>query len=137
MFPSHMCPTEGAREPHSSIVNMTSSIQSQFDKFAFGIDVDDNYRIVQFVKPSPEFDISHVGTLKIPEGQPKPYDECLRLHFHYCLRMYVSCLPPGVQGYSIEEIEGLQAAVGMFERDEDPPPLDDPIWDSDLGREVL
>jgi hypothetical protein len=51
--------------------------------------------------------------------------------------MYVSCPPPGVQAYSIEEIEDLQAQVGMFERDEDPPPLDDPIWDSDLGREVL
>jgi hypothetical protein len=37
----------------------------------------------------------------------------------------------------MEEIEDLQDAVGMFERDEDPPPLDDPIWDSDLGREVL
>ncbi|KAF9504434.1 hypothetical protein BS47DRAFT_1368802 [Hydnum rufescens UP504] len=47
--------------------------------------------------------------------------------------MYVSCPPPGVQTYSIEEIEELQDAVGMFERDEDPPPLDHPIWDSDLG----
>ncbi|KAF9519400.1 hypothetical protein BS47DRAFT_1337155 [Hydnum rufescens UP504] len=116
---------------------MTSSVQSQFDKFAFGIDVDDNYRIVQFVRPSPEFDISQVGTFENPEGQPKPYDECLRLHFHYCLRMYVSCPPPGVQTYSMAEIEDLQDAVGMFERDEDPPPRDDPIWDSDLGREVL
>jgi hypothetical protein len=41
----------------------------------------DDYRIVQFSKPSPDFDVSKAGRLKIPESQGMLYDTCLRLHF--------------------------------------------------------
>jgi hypothetical protein len=66
-----------------------------------------------------------------------PSDECLRLHFHFCLRMYVSSPPPGVQTYRMCDIESLQDDAGMYENDENLPALDDPIWNSPLGREVL
>lgn len=96
----------------------------------------DNYRIIQFAKPSPEFDITTAGTLKIPEGQEMPHKECLRLHFHFCLRMYISSTPPEIQTYSLEEVEDFQEVIGMY--DDDPlPGLTDPVWDSLLGKEVL
>jgi hypothetical protein len=66
-----------------------------------------------------------------------PYDECLRLHFHFCLRMYVSCPPPGVQTYTIREVEDLQEEIGIYEYDESLPELNDPVWSSPLGREIL
>ncbi|KAF9519383.1 hypothetical protein BS47DRAFT_30643 [Hydnum rufescens UP504] len=120
-----------------NFLTMASSLQPHFDRYAFGIDVDDNYKIVQFAPPSPEFDLSDAGTLKIPEGQKMPYDECLRLHFNFCLQIYVSSPPPGVQTHELEDIEDLQEEVGMYERDESLPDLTDPIWSSPLGREVL
>jgi hypothetical protein len=56
-----------------------------------------------------------------------PYDDCLRLHFHFCLRMYISSPPPGVQTYTLYEIENLQDDAGMYERDASLPELDDMI----------
>jgi len=82
-------------------------------------------------------DLSNAGTLKIPEGEKMPYDECLRLHFNFCLQIYVSNPPPEVQTYSLADVEDLQEDVGMYERDESLPDLTDPIWNSPLGREVL
>jgi hypothetical protein len=66
-----------------------------------------------------------------------PYDECLRLHFHFCLRMYVSSPPPGVQAYTMRDVEDLEEEIGMNERDESLPELTDPIWNSPLGQEIL
>jgi hypothetical protein len=97
----------------------------------------DNYRIIQFAKPSPDFDVSNVGTLKLAEGQEMPYDECLRLHFHFCLRMYVSSPPPGVQAYTMRDVQDLEEEIGMNERDESLPELTDPVWSSPLGQEIL
>ncbi|KAF9512064.1 hypothetical protein BS47DRAFT_1117763 [Hydnum rufescens UP504] len=116
---------------------MASFLQPHFDNYAFGIDVDDNYRIIQFARPSSDFDISNAGMLKLPEGQRMPYDECLRLHFHFCLRMYVSSPPPGVQAYTMRDVEDLEEEIGMHERDESLPEPTDPIWNSPLGQEVL
>ena len=134
---------------------MAASLRPHFDKYAFGIDVDvcnvlycwrdktiqeflqDSYRIVQFARPEPGFDVSNAGTLNTPDGQEMPYDECLRLHFHFCLRMYVAYPPPGVQTYTLREIENLQDDAGMYEVDESLPELHNPIWNSPLGREVL
>ncbi|KAF9513930.1 hypothetical protein BS47DRAFT_905583 [Hydnum rufescens UP504] len=120
-------------ETPQNYLTMASSLQPHFDQYAFGIDVDDDYRIIQFSKPSPEFDISDAGTLKIPESQAMPYDNCLRLHFQLCIHMYLASPPPGTQTFSIPELNSLQEAVG----DEPLPELTDPVWDSPLGREVL
>jgi hypothetical protein len=97
----------------------------------------DDYRIVQFSKPSPDFDISKAGTLKIPESRARPYEQCLRLHFHFCLRMYVAYAPPGVPTYTINEAEDLLDEMGFYDGNEILPELSDPVWDSPLGREVL
>ncbi|KAF9509531.1 hypothetical protein BS47DRAFT_145105 [Hydnum rufescens UP504] len=120
-----------------NFLTMTSSLQPHFDNYAFGVDVDDNYRIIQFAQPSPDFDVSNVGTLKLAEGQEMPYDECLRLHFHFCLRMYVSSPPPGVQAYTMRDVQDLEEEIGMNERDESLPELADPVWSSPLGQEIL
>ncbi|KAF9510171.1 hypothetical protein BS47DRAFT_97983 [Hydnum rufescens UP504] len=109
-------------ETPQNYLTMASSLQPHFDQYAFGIDVDDDYRIIQFSKPSPEFDISDAGTLKIPESQAMPYDNCLRLHFQLCIHMYLASPPPGTQTFSIPELNSLQEAVG----DELLPELTDP-----------
>ena len=97
----------------------------------------DNCRIIQFAKPSPEFDISKAGTLKIPESRAMPYEQCLRLHFHFCVRMYLADAPPGVPTYAINDAEDLLDEMGFYEGNEILPELNDPVWDSPLGREVL
>ncbi|KAF9507984.1 hypothetical protein BS47DRAFT_1350895, partial [Hydnum rufescens UP504] len=116
---------------------MASSLRPQFDQYAFGIDADDDYRIIQFSKPSPEFDITKAGSLKIPESQAMPYDTCLRLHFQLCIHMYLASPPPGAQTFTLGDVERLQDDVGLYEADEPLPELTDPVWDSPLGREVL
>jgi hypothetical protein len=81
--------------------------------------------------------LSHAGALKIPEGEKTPYDECLKLHFNFCLQIYVAYPPPGVQTYGLEDIEDLEEEAGVYERDAGLPDLTDPIWNSPIGREVL
>ena len=68
------------------------------DKYAFGNDVDvrdtshfydahthkisqDKYRFVQTSKPSPDFDVSDAGYLKIPDSKARPYEKCLMHSF--------------------------------------------------------
>jgi hypothetical protein len=97
----------------------------------------DNYRIVQFARPSADFDISKAGALKIPEAKAMPFDECLRLHFHFCLRMYLSSPPHGVPSYKDTDLMYLLEEMGLYEQDERLPDLFDPQWDSPLGREAL
>ena len=88
-------------------------------------------------KLSPDFDISNAGDLKIPDSQAMPYEKCLRLHFHFCLRMNLCSPPRGTPLYSLKDVEDLQDEVGLFEPDEALPELSDPIWNSPLGQEVL
>ncbi|KAF9512380.1 hypothetical protein BS47DRAFT_1065956 [Hydnum rufescens UP504] len=118
-------------------LTMASFLQPHFDQYSFGIDVDDDYRIVQFSRPSPDFDVSNAGVLKIPESQAMPYDNCLRLHFQFCIRMYLASPPPGTQTYSMGDVEDLQEAVGVYDGDESLPEMSDPVWNSTLGGEVL
>ncbi|KAF9513291.1 hypothetical protein BS47DRAFT_1344328, partial [Hydnum rufescens UP504] len=118
-------------------LTMASSLRPQFDQYAFGIDVDDDYRIIQFSKPSPEFDITKAGSLKIPESQAMPYDNCLRLHFQLCIHMYLASPPPGARTFTLRDVHCLQDELGLYEADEPPPELTDPVWDSPLGQEVL
>ncbi|KAF9515245.1 hypothetical protein BS47DRAFT_1361149 [Hydnum rufescens UP504] len=118
-------------------LTMASSLRPHFDQYAFGIDVDDDYRIIQFSKPTPEFDITNAGTLKMPESQAMPYSNCLRLHFQLCIHMYLASPPPGAQTFTTWELNCLQDEVGLYEEDEPLPELTDPVWDSPLGREVL
>ncbi|KAF9512381.1 hypothetical protein BS47DRAFT_1066583 [Hydnum rufescens UP504] len=118
-------------------LTMASFLQPHFDQYSFGIDVDDDYRIVQFSRPSPDFDISNAGVLKIPESQAMPYDNCLRLHFQFCIRMYLASPPPGTQTYSMDDVEDLQEALGVYDGDESFPETSDPVWNSVLGGEVL
>jgi hypothetical protein len=66
-----------------------------------------------------------------------PYDNCLRLHFQFCIRMYLASPPPGTQAYSTDDVEDLQEAVGVHDGDESLPELSDPVWNSALGQEVL
>ena len=97
----------------------------------------DDYRIVQFSKPSSSFDISRAGTLKISESQAKPYDECLKFHFHFCVRMYLNSPPPGAQAYFAQEIGRRETELGVYDEDGSLPEMGDPVWDSPLEREIL
>ena len=125
---------------------MASSLQPHFDTYGFGIDVDvyriftfstwdlvietisqDNYRIIQFSKPSSSFDISNAGTLKLAASQARPYDECLRHHFLFCVRTYLTTPPLGAQTFSSSEVDQLEDQVGIYEG-ERPPESSDPVW---------
>ncbi|KAF9512378.1 hypothetical protein BS47DRAFT_1394263 [Hydnum rufescens UP504] len=118
-------------------LTMASSLRPHFDQYSFGIDVDDDYRIIQFSKPSPDFDVSNAGVLKIPESQAMPYDNCLRLHFLFCIRTYLASPPPGTQTYSMDDVRDLEDVLGAYNVHESLPDLSDPVWSSPLGQEVL
>ncbi|KAF9513298.1 hypothetical protein BS47DRAFT_975419 [Hydnum rufescens UP504] len=53
-------------------LTMASSLRPQFDEYAFGIDVDDDYRIIQFSKPRRSSISRKLGVL----GSPSPR-QCL------------------------------------------------------------
>ena len=97
----------------------------------------DNYRIIQFSKPSSSFDVSNAGTLKLAASQARPYDECLRLHFLFCLRMHFTLPPHGAQIFDEDEIDELEDRLGIYEPYVRLPEMSDPVWDSPLGIEVL
>jgi hypothetical protein len=48
-----------------------------------------------------------LAVLGIPGGHKMLYDECLRLHFHFCLRMYVSAPPQETDVRDLREAMGL------------------------------
>ncbi|KAF9506478.1 hypothetical protein BS47DRAFT_1399433 [Hydnum rufescens UP504] len=81
-----------------NFLTMTSSLQSHFDRYASGIDVDVGNPSYSFAKLFTQevsrfkivhFDLSDTGALEIPEGEKMPYDECLRPHLNFCLQIYV------------------------------------------------
>ncbi|KAF9521097.1 hypothetical protein BS47DRAFT_10391 [Hydnum rufescens UP504] len=76
-------------------------------------------------------------SLPSPLTKAMSFDTCLKLHFHFCLWMYLSSPPHGAPLYEDNELNHLLEQMGLYEPDERLLELLDPQWDSPFGREVL
>jgi hypothetical protein len=63
-------------------------------------------------------------------------DYFLREHFRHCLRVH---LLHGdiIVDYPQHVVTKALADLGLWERDDEEAPLDDPRWNSELGKEIL
>ncbi|KAF8892781.1 hypothetical protein CPB84DRAFT_1783516 [Gymnopilus junonius] len=115
----------------SNAMLISKDLVSAFLNNAFGIDVDDNYRIVVF---------SDIGSTKesMPEsaqgllnfsGSQGPDDKFLRLHFRHCLNVHLIGGDIG-NDYSAEDIVEAMKDDGLVA-------FDDPRWMTPLGREIF
>ena len=95
----------------------------------------DRCRIIQLAKPSLDFDVSNAGTLKFPRAKKccmmSVSDFISLFHAHVCFRP-----TPMVQAYTMREPKEFEE-IGMYEKDESLRELNDPVWNSPLGYEVL
>ncbi|RDB26399.1 hypothetical protein Hypma_006228 [Hypsizygus marmoreus] len=120
---------------------MRKDLISAFHDNAFGIDVDDNYRVVVFRDFGPAMasllPLGSSAHFRRAQGrQPGPGDAFLREHFRKCLTVH---LPRGdiSDDYDIDEIQAACDELGLSERDDAVVPLSDERWHTVLGKELL
>ncbi|GBE85888.1 hypothetical protein SCP_0804120 [Sparassis crispa] len=117
----------------SNALTMREDLAKGFEENEFGVDVDDNYRIVSFVPsassyllPRTHLDLSHLSQ------NARPSDEYLRGHF-------IRCLVVNFLGGDISEIyedvdpDEFWEERGVFDEDYD---FDEQEWHTELGREA-
>ncbi|KZT40862.1 hypothetical protein SISSUDRAFT_1043596, partial [Sistotremastrum suecicum HHB10207 ss-3] len=103
-----------------------------FFENAFGIDVDDNYRIVQFVD-LPELSLpSHVPGAQRAHLEPSA-DRFLRYHFMWCLRVNI-CGGHVMDEFDEGEVLGMMEALGLRGPQLVTPPVTDPRWKTEIGQ---
>jgi len=116
-----------------NVVSGLEDIIALFCDNKIGIDVDDNYHIVNF--DGPEYfkgDVSLKMHLTLANGPHQPSDRFLRLHFERCLA--VSAFGGGIESdYTGEEIDSFMEVLGVFDNQID---STDPRWSTPLGIEV-
>ncbi|KZT40887.1 hypothetical protein SISSUDRAFT_1059931 [Sistotremastrum suecicum HHB10207 ss-3] len=123
----------GIVEENGILINQ--NLVTAFQRYDFGIDVDDNYRIVRFTDKEPIEVPSHV-----PEAQAQHFDstsdEFFRRHFEWCLRVHIT--GGHVQDdFDRGEIYRTMRQLGLDgdgSDDDDPPPPDDPRWQTEIGQ---
>ncbi|KZS91140.1 hypothetical protein SISNIDRAFT_487830 [Sistotremastrum niveocremeum HHB9708] len=104
-----------------------------FHENIFGVDVDDNYRIVQFDEYHGLQLPSHV-----PDYQTHQFNACtqifLRQHFRWCLLVQI-CGGHILDDYNRGEILQTMNELGMgFDDDVEEPPMEDPRWQTEIGK---
>ncbi|PPQ69453.1 hypothetical protein CVT26_002863 [Gymnopilus dilepis] len=138
---SHLENHEGLRVPSNAML-MQKSLISAFHDNAFGIDVDDNYRIVVFCYTDQSKDdlahfrdevayLSHCPACTSMRG-------FLRQHFRRCV--LVNFRGGGIsEDYPYDMILETMEALGVGSDDEpdDMVSLGDPLWSTPLGREIF
>ncbi|KZT40860.1 hypothetical protein SISSUDRAFT_1031598 [Sistotremastrum suecicum HHB10207 ss-3] len=104
-----------------------------FYQNVYGVDVDDGYRIVQFVDyPDPRLP-SHVPDSQIPRFNART-QIFLRQHFRWCLRVHL-CGGHVLDDFSRGDILSTMNELGMgFDDEVEEPPLDDPRWQTEIGK---
>ena len=63
-------------------------------------------------------------------------DYSLREHFRHCLRVHLLHGDVTID-YPQPVVTKTLADLGLWERDDEEVPLDDPRWNSELGKEIL
>ncbi|KAF8576108.1 hypothetical protein K439DRAFT_1640812 [Ramaria rubella] len=114
-----------------------SDLIQPFQENSIGIDIDDEYRLVVFKDLSLQ-DItipSHISPDFIsPEQRPFLQD-----HFRYCLWVHF-CGGDICDQYKREDVSALMEDLGLYGGDDDDVALvslDDPRWQTEIGREVF
>ncbi|KAF8475406.1 hypothetical protein JB92DRAFT_3134603 [Gautieria morchelliformis] len=118
----------------SNACMMRSDLLSLFHANAFGIDVDDDFRVVVF---------RDTGSVTLPSHVPKsqnsasagPGDRFLREHFRWCL--LVNILGGDItEDYDSNRVVRVMEGLGMCRGDIPLAPVDDERWDSLIGKEL-
>ncbi|RDB17247.1 hypothetical protein Hypma_001762 [Hypsizygus marmoreus] len=123
----------------ANAVLMRKDLIPAFQDNAFGVDVDDNYRIVAFRDFGLNASLIPVGSLapsrQAEHPQPGPGAEFLREHFRKCLTVH---LPGGDiwDDYSLGEVQATFREVGLSDSDDEVEPMDSPKWKTVLGNEI-
>ncbi|RDB26160.1 hypothetical protein Hypma_006205 [Hypsizygus marmoreus] len=138
------CEPEGDHTSHTVATNvglMRKELIPAFHNNDFGIDVDDNYRIVIFRDFGPAMasllPLGSVAHYRQAGGlSPGPADVFLREHFRKCLTVH---LPRGdiSDDYGVREIQAAFHEFGLSDRDEEVLPFSDERWHTVLGKELL
>jgi len=127
----------GCRMLSPSFMKTSSASMSMYvidlDHAAFLILTQDNYRSFVFDKSERMLDAapfkSHVT---FAEGQDRPTDQFLRLHFQRCLAVSVCGRDP-TEDYEEQEIGLFMEELGLYDDTMD---FSHPDWETPLGREV-
>ncbi|KAF8494491.1 hypothetical protein JB92DRAFT_3147118 [Gautieria morchelliformis] len=118
----------------SNACMMRSDLLSLFHANAFGIDVDDDFRVVVFCD---------TGSVTLPSHVPKsqnsasagPGDRFLWEHFRWCL--LVNLFGGDItKDYDSNRVVGVMEELGMCRGDIPLAPIDDERWDSLIGKEL-
>ncbi|KAF8512403.1 hypothetical protein JB92DRAFT_2830763 [Gautieria morchelliformis] len=113
---------------------MCSDLSSLFHAKAFGIDINDDFRVVVF---------RNTGSVTLPSHVPKsqnsasagPGDRFLREHFRWCL--LVNIFRGDIsEDYNANSIIKVMEGLGMCDGDTPLAPVDDERWDSVIGKEL-
>ncbi|KAF8586916.1 hypothetical protein K439DRAFT_1631209, partial [Ramaria rubella] len=119
----------------SNAILLHKALTKHFEENSIGIDIDDNYRLVIFknldlgdmVLPS------HVSSENISGDKA----QCLKLHFRRCLLVHF-CGGDIWDQYNKDDVLTLMEDLGVFgEGNTDLAPLDDPRWQTEIGKEIL
>jgi hypothetical protein len=102
------------------------------DHFAFLILVQDNYRIVIFDGSMLKDATSIKSHITFDDGQDRPSDRYLHLHFQRCLTVSV-CGGNSREDYKDQEIDLFMEELGVYDDEMD---STDPRWTTPLGIEV-
>ncbi|KZT40916.1 hypothetical protein SISSUDRAFT_417720 [Sistotremastrum suecicum HHB10207 ss-3] len=103
------------------------------------IGVDDDFRIVRFVG---DLDLQGLSLPShVSQAQTQRFDtamkEFLRQHFVWCLRVHI-CGGDVLEDFKeediIETMRELGFRVGSDDEEVETPPLDDPLWQTEIGK---
>ncbi|KZS91137.1 hypothetical protein SISNIDRAFT_487827 [Sistotremastrum niveocremeum HHB9708] len=117
--------------PENAIL-LRPDVAGAFRENAFGIDVDDNYRIVQFIDlPALELP-SHVPEAQKAHLEPSA-DKFLRFHFMWCLRVNI-CGGHVMDDFDRGEVLGMMEELGLTGSGSEMAPVTDPRWKTEIGK---
>ncbi|GBE85915.1 hypothetical protein SCP_0804390 [Sparassis crispa] len=117
----------------TNALTMREDLAKGFEENEFGIDVDDNYRIVSFVPSAPSYLLPHTH-LDLSHFSPnvRPNEQYLRRHFIMCL--VVNFLGGDIsKQYEDIDPDEFWEERGVFDEDYD---FNEPEWHTELGREA-
>ncbi|CAL1712338.1 unnamed protein product [Somion occarium] len=111
---------------------MRKDILPSFRRNVFGVDVDDNRRIVTFYDTGSTQLPTH-----LPTSIPGPSDQYLRMHLRWCLVAFTTDLDI-MEEIDWRDIVRLEEELGLTGEDADcgVVPADDERWQTPLGREI-
>ncbi|CAL1712327.1 unnamed protein product [Somion occarium] len=124
------------RGPNAVVADNTAAMRKDilqlFRRNVFGVDVDDNRRIVIF------YDTGSIQLpTHLPTAPPGPGDEFLRMHLRWCLVAFTTGLDI-MNEIDWHDIARLEEELGLAGEDADcgVVPTDDERWQTPLGREI-